>query len=448
MTVLHGWFGRSQGEEAPKESRGAFALLLSLGPISLFATLSAAFLKNGNLDLAIAAAAGIFLSFSFRGRGFCYSLLLLFLSAAFKHLFFLDAHFWQMGIEISMALGFGICALSAVELHARKETAEARIESQASALFNLEEEASRRVQEALEEKIALQNRLSDFQKELDDAQSELSTLRILNDVVRKSSLRQEEEDARDAEKERRIAELLQEIEELHRKEIPYEKAELLQALNAARVEREQTSLINETLVRMHATADRKAKELLVQNEQLQEQVEALLQTQGQQEETKLQLAHLQKEQIAMESEKLQWKQQLAEKDHMIALFQERICALSEAQALYFQLKKQFEEKNTVLHQTRQELFRTETALQAAQIEQKWEEVEFPFFESILAKEVVLLESENLSLENENAELAEIIGMLSKAPKATTPSRKKKKLSEGSTFWETSIIDRNATDSHR
>ena len=47
-----------------------------------------------------------------------------------------------------------------------------------------------------------------------------------------------------------------------------------------------------------------------------------------------------------------------------------------------------------------------------------------------------------------SDLAEIIGMLSKAPKATTPSRKKKKLSEGSTFWETSIIDRNATDSHR
>lgn len=419
MTVIHGWLSRFQGEL--QEEKADF---LALGPISLFATLCIALQKGGNFDLAIAGAAGIFLSLTLRMRGLFYSLVLLFLGAAVKHFLFLESHFWQIGIEASMALGLIICALSAELLYSKEAMIEAKIESRDSALRNLEEEAGRRGLEALEEKIALQSRLSDLQKELDEKERDLASLRILSDVVRKSCLKKEEEGAKIAEKERRIAELLQEIEVLSSQQPSLEalqNAQLLQELNHARVEKEQTCLINETLVRLHGAADRKAREMALQNEMLQERIEVLCKAQSERDELakaelqemRFQMDHLmQQGTAAAESERRQWKERLSEQDKMIALFQERISALTETQALYFQLKKQFEEKNRVLHETRQELFRAETALQAAQIDQRWEEVEFPLFESMLVSEVVLLEEEKRGLESENAELSQIIGMLS------------------------------------
>lgn len=425
MTVVSGWLGQ---KEAGEES----LFMLFAGPVSLFATLSLALQMGGNLDLAIAAAVGLILSFSLRMRGLFYSLALLGLGALAKHLFFLDAHLWQMGIETSMALGFVICTLSSEQLHAREGTALLKIESQKSALSRLVEEASQSEREAALEKAALQGRLDGLQREFDLLQEEISTLRILNDVVRKSSLKQEEGDARLVEKEKRIGELLREIEAIHLSRPSSEKEELLQELNAARVEREQTCLINETLVRLHAAADRKARELIARNELLEKQFLALSQTQSEKEE--LARAELQEARIelanlvdyrssALESERRQWREQLSEQDRTIALFQERIRALSETQSLYFQLKKQFEEKNRVLHETRQELFRAETALEAARIEEQWEEVEFPLFESMLASEVALLEEERRSLETENAELSQIIGLLSKQPKKASKKKK-------------------------
>lgn len=406
---------------------------LAAGPVSLLATLSLALQGGANYDLAVAAAAGLFLSFSLRMRGFFYSLALLTLGAIPKHLLFLDSHLWQMGVEVSLSIGYAICALSSELFHARESSLEARLESQGRAIGNFEEEASRSRQEALQEKIALQSRLAELQKELDEAEAEMASLRILNDVVRKSSLKKEEDTAKIAEKERRIAELLGEIEQLMESRptdaslLKEENERLLQELNAARVEREQTCLINETLARMHAAADRKAREQTRETERLQEQMEALLQSQSEREallhEARMKMT------AAVEIERREWSEQLSERDRTITLFQERIRALSETQALYFQLKKQFDEKNEVLHQTRQELFRAETALQAAQIDQKWEEVEFPLFESMLASEVALLEDEKRLLEGENRELSEIIGILSEPLKAAPiAAQKKSKLS--------------------
>ncbi len=432
MTAISGWWSRFRNADA----EGGEALpFLAAGPISLFLSLCAAIQREGNFDLAIASAVGIYLCFSLKRRGLFYSLAILFLGALAKHFFFLDSHLWQLGVECSVALGFVICSLSAEQLYSQEEAVEARMESQRSAICNLEEEASRKAEEALEEKMALQERLSELQKELDDAYSELSSLQILNDVIRKSSVKNEEAESRLAEKERRIGSLLQEIEALSQpSDGASESAALLEELNAARVEREQTSLINETLVRMHRAADRKARDLLAQNELLEDRIEALSQTQSEGEElikaelqeTRMQMANLiEQRTFAIESERRQWKEQISERDRTIALFQERIQALSETQALYFQLKKQFEEKNKVLHETRQALFRVETALQAAQIEQRWEEVEFPLFESMLASQVVILEEEKQTLASENAELSEIIGMLSK-PSKSPPAKAKKK----------------------
>jgi hypothetical protein len=425
---------------------------LAAGPVSLLVTLCLAMFHGGNLDLAIAVALGLVLSFSFALRGLLYSLSLLFLSALSKHLFFLDQHLWQMGIECSVAIGFMMCALASELVRYKEDALEAKLESQGRALGNLEEDAMRSREENLDEKIALQHRLEELQKEIDEIASESASLQILNDVLRKSALKKESAETEIADKEKRIAELLNEIEMQSSVSVPEAtdlqevNEKLLEELNMARVEREQTYLINETLVRMHSSASRKAKEQAEQYEQLSEQKDLLQQRLHELEayrgldvdamELELQQARLKiaevidQRSVAIEAERNQWTENLSERDRMIALFQERVCELSETQALYFQLKKQFEEKSAILHQTRKELFRTETALQAAQLEQKWEEMEFPLFETILSSEVTVLESEMLSLETENAELSAIIGLLSKPVKVVgTLAPKKRKTSK-------------------
>ncbi len=406
------------------------APFLTIGPVSLFTTLCLAMHYGSNLDLAIAVAIGMVLSFSLALRGLAYSLGLLFLSALSKHLFFLDQHFWQLGIECSVAIGFAICAIAAELLHAKEETLDAKLETQSRALSHLEEDVARIRDEGLDEKMVLQTRLAELQKEVDETDSEIASLQILNDVLRKSALKKESPELEIAEKDKRISELLHEIERQSNLTVPdvnflqEENAKLLEELNMARIEREQTYLINETLVRMHASSDRRSKgteALQEQHEQHLRQIETELQ------QSRLKIADLiDQRSVAVEEEKSQWAERLSERDRTIALFQERVCDLSETQALYFQLKKQFEEKTKILHQTRKELFRTETALQAVQREQKWEVMEFPLFETILSSQVTQLESEKLFLETENADLEEIIGLLSKPIKAVKKTKTAKK----------------------
>jgi len=338
--------------------------MLIAGPLFLLATLFIA--GPHRVDIAILSAIGMVLCFSLRRRALAYVLPLLAFSAFFHH-FFLDTHLWQFGIELSVALGFLISALSAEQLRAKEISFEEKLQTQAHTLSNLEEEANRSRQEAQDENVALQNRLSELQKELDEARTEMASLQILNDVIRKSSLKPEEA-SQLATYERRIAELLVEIQSLSLSPSAEENARLTQELNLARVEREQTYLINETLVRMHASADRKIKELQ---------------------------AHT------------------SEPSPDTAILQERLRALSETQSLYFQLKQQFEEKNEILHQTRKELFHTDTALQAAHLELRHKDFETPLSESLLLQEVTQLEEEKRRLECESAELLEIVTVLLK-----------------------------------
>ena len=432
---------RKSDYQAAEEELSPF---IAAGPVSLLATLCLAMHHGANLDLAVAAALGMVLTFSLAFRGLVYSLSLLFLTALSKHLFFLDQHFWQLGVECSVAIGFAMCAFAAELLRSKEETLNVRLESQSRAVSHLEEETVRLREEGLDEKIALQERLSMLQKEIDEVSSESSSLHILNDVLRKSALKKESAEDEIAEKERRIAELLHEIDEMSKKSLPDtpylqdENAKLLEELNMARMEREQTYLINETLMRMHSSSDRRVKEQTAQNEFLQERLQEIERSRSHEAEeleiemqqARLKIADLiEQRTIAVEAEKSRWTEQLSERDRTISLFQERVCDLSQTQALYFQLKKQFEEKNEILHQTRKELFRTETALQAAEMDQKWEEMEFPFFETMLTSEMMLLEKEKLFLETENAELSAIIGLLSKPPKA---SQKKSKMSKKKT----------------
>ena len=145
-------------------------------------------------------------------------------------------------------------------------------------------------------------------------------------MLRKTTARQIEERENQAnvvlDAERQIGLLQQEIDsarkDLHRLSrsdaLAQENTQLTKELNAARLEREQTHLINETLVRLHARESQKA----TQAESQLAQLAALPHIDAPSPE----MAHL----------------------------QEKLTSLLSIEVLYNQIRKQFDEKNQILHE--------------------------------------------------------------------------------------------------
>lgn len=90
--------------------------------------------------------------------------------------------------------------------------------------------------------------------------------------------------------------------------------------------------------------------------------------------------------------------------------------------LYQQLKKQFEEKSEVLHETRKSLFHTENTLLSLQLDNKLQELEQSQESTALILQLKRAETECLVLEEEIHELEQIVAALS-IPKKTTRSKK-------------------------
>ena len=82
------------------------------------------------------------------------------------------------------------------------------------------------------------------------------------------------------------------------------------------------------------------------------------------------------------------------------------------QPLYLELKKQFQEKSEALHESRQEFFRADTALQAMHIDRERMTEEPTVLEKTLTQDLDNVESERAALENENAQLTELVSIIS------------------------------------
>ena len=91
--------------------------------------------------------------------------------------------------------------------------------------------------------------------------------------------------------------------------------------------------------------------------------------------------------------------------------------------LFKQLKKQFDEKNQILHETRSNLFVTDTELQRLKIEK--EALELNPLPKEVERELETLSEHVLALEEENQELQELISVLTDTP--SDAAKRKKKL---------------------
>lgn len=506
------------------------------GPISLLFTLAIAVKTTIPFDLLFISAAGLFLSARWHMRGFCYSLVLLTVGAIAKHAFVVTDHLWQLGIEGSMACAFFIIAVAFEQGASFIESLHSQMQTRKAAVENLEDEIAKVQETAQGQQIVFQEKVATLQKELEDLQADHSSILILNEVLRKTTARHSNEaesmNAKNFELLRKVDALKAEYETLESQLIrlkntdamAIQNQQLMKELNAARYEKEQTHLINETLARLYARESLKAKdadaeaasmaiqldaarqeaervagpleeslaaakneivllkfefekanleanrareqllrlaEIQTERNFLRERlesameeiallqqkpkeivefkqdpllVEQLQQAEEQIQDLQKQMAHLQQnppfqEQLMRAEEKIGDLQKELDRikrepnlTEELAFAQERILKLSQIEPLFKQLKKQFEEKNQILHQVRSDLFKSDTELQRLRLEK--EAFDLNPVPKEVEKEVQDLSAQILALEEENQQLHELITVLSDSSGAA-PKQKKK-----------------------
>ena len=320
------------------------------------------------------AAPGFALATIFRMRGFAYALVLLGLGAFFNHGFVTHQHLWQIGLEASLACSLWIVALAQEHSAQLSHSLESQLEAQKATMRNLEEDLSKNREGTTTAQMAADVKITALQNRVEETEKEYSSLQILNEVLRKTAARHIEEkgelEKSSIDLQRKIGLMRDEIGRYEQKRP--DRDELMRELNAARIAREQTHLINETLAKLHA---QKCQEL----EQLRVQPQVVIPE-----------------------------------------------GPSPVELLYNQLRRQFEEKSAVLHQTRQELFYKETELEAMRIEREQRMVD-PLVGQ-MEQEVATLAAETAVLQDENKEMQELIStLLAQQPQPAARKKKVKKL---------------------
>ena len=488
---------RSFEEELP--------LVQLAGPLFVLCTVAVAAKYTGvfHYDLLIIGAIGLFLCAKWKIKGCVYALVLLALSTFFTHAMLFDGHAFQFGLEGSIAFAFLISGLGFEEGSLFLQSLSQKIGVKEQTIQHLEEEIGRQRDQTGNGLVLANNKIASLTKDLEELQSEMSALQVLNDVLRKTSAKTAEEKealvegARNGEQ--KIAQLVTEIEaqkkELARIQdestVAQQNKELFAEINEVRFKEEQTHLINETLVRLHAkeaqkSADLEAKAQLLAAEkekaieelsfarreaamnatqlnQLSTQLQSLKQTNNGLEQIQAERNFLRERLASAEAELKQKRERVTaleaecraiadkqnapgilssdealllrtEKEHLLKQIEELRGHLSnhaQTEALYQQLRAQFEEKNQVLHQTRAQLFHTDTAFQTIRQELESRNLESDPLAAIVREELTKLEDVNRELDAENQQLHEIVSHLMSQPKdpsilsAISPHIKKK-----------------------
>jgi hypothetical protein len=434
------------------EGDGTIASLWQiLGPIFVIAAYALA--PRDPLILGVGVL-GLLLSSRWQLRGFSYALALLGLAAIGEHAFLTNRHLWQLGLEGSYAIAFFITSLSSQQRTSTLQSLSGQLNARDASIRNLEEEALKTHESSTSLQIALQEKIDAIQKEIEGVQSELSSLLILNEVLRKTEAVHAREKASAFDElldtQRKMAYVQTELEESERmaarladgNALITENRELAVQLNGARFAKEQARLISETLAREHAKESLRATESTTRLLALQSQFSALKMEsdtlhahleQFSAERDRFHIAHQQLEEVQTERNflkerlvhaELELSQKTPVSTEEIAHLQQKIAALIRYESLYKQLKMQFEEKGTLLHQTRAELFHTDTKLQTYMLEKEQRELQHNPVSDEMSREIAALEEECASLEHENAELQSLITLLSEMP-LKTPSGEKK-----------------------
>lgn len=452
-----------------KEGSANSLLWQIAGPLFVLCTFA---LSPDHLSIFLIGVLGLFLCCRWQMTGFFSSLILLLLASLGEHYYFQKGHLWLLGIQGSYAIAFFITALNAEGHTHFVKNLFSQMEMRDASILNLEEEFSKSRETMSEALMRSQEKAESLQKLVEETSQEHSSLLVLNDVLRKTTARKLEENdllhTEFAALQNLLVSLQNEKDALQKELLFFKNSEklvlenqkLIDEINCARLEKEQTHGINETLAKLHAKENAKALEANAIAASLEEKVRSL------EEELSVKAkaafayeASLNEQKALWESTLSSLKTQIEEKEQNFlakqedwqkeresfaqeakapivdltqyvakaeaAILEERIKNLSKVEPLYRQLKAQFAEKNDLLHQTRSELFLADTERQVLKMELERLELSKNLIAPEIISEFSEMEEKIEALVQENEELQSLVTCLSASPSLEKPKRKKK-----------------------
>ncbi len=470
---------------------------LFLGPLFLLLSLSLA-VFTGNYELVPIVIVSLLMLWRFRVKGLYAALALLFVCAFWRHLSLPLGHFWHLGLESTVGIGFVISAMSMEEILQKMEGYKTNIKKH----VEFKQEMQLTLIEKEKENETNVSQIQDlYTQEKQEHEKVIQKRQSLQDLV--DAIRHTEDENREkkealileiSQKTQKLSSLKSEIQDLKinpgnstdQDNLKKKNSDLLQKLNEARVQKYQTHLINETLAKLLAKESKKVKmqdenlrlkglekegvyqelehtksevhtlcksleaasiELeKTRNEKTQdlERVQALTaecedfkkqltqsdlveNTQDQKDliaslkEKEDQLEKLTQEkgsvvQIQNECNHLQKK--LQEKEEILQNYEKRLDEIKQIEPTLFQLRKQFDEKSKILHETRAELFQSQSEVMSLKAKEENRKLWWnPEIDKIY-REAAEVEKELEQVRKENKELLQIISKLN--PKDPPP----------------------------
>lgn len=117
-------------------------------------------------------------------KGFFLSSFLLIVGSLVSHLFFSPPLFFKMMLDFSVLLSFFLLWQVEEERRGSQEELKTLLSSKESFIGHLEEEMRFQKEEELENKLTLQTKIEELQKNIEEVEKEKGALEILNDVLR------------------------------------------------------------------------------------------------------------------------------------------------------------------------------------------------------------------------------------------------------------------------
>lgn len=283
-------------EQDAKELTGDAAWSFLAGPVFLLCTLAiTSWLNPQELShWLMAATLGMVLSVFYRMRGCIYAICLLAAFSFWKNGWFFDQELLHLGLEGSFVCSFVIMALSTDQRKAFIQSLTEKSSAQELTIGHLEQNLSKLMQSSQDQQISFQEKIAIKQKELEEAQSELSSILVLNEVLRKTTAVQLKESQQRADslidRERKIAFLLSERSELQLQleklkndsQITLENEKLFEEINQVRCDYAQLELLHENLTESYSQkakvaeeAEKSLEEMTQEKELLRQQVVSL-----------------------------------------------------------------------------------------------------------------------------------------------------------------------------
>ncbi len=424
-----------------KKEEDALLFWAFLGPFFLLFTF--AFLGVAFPDLWAMTFLGLLLCWKLKRRGCFIALFALISLALYQHMR-IDHHLWRFAVELSLGLNLAITNFSLEHLFAQIASLGKHRANLLQNISFMEEEMRRADSFHLQQQKGLQETIALLQKDTREKTEKISSLELLMRTLKRALIEEKRERENvlisALEAERKAALLSYELEELKKEEkILKEKNPikgLIDDLNALRQKQYQAELLERT-----GAQKIEEKEGEIENDQKISKEKILLLEKSLQEMC-MKAGALEKLLQEKRKDGFQEESNLAQKEILehrtiIADLQKTIGAqnslsgkrledLRNLQSLYRQLQVQFKEKDTLLHQTRKELFAHSEKLQAIEKESALWAFEEKTSEKALIRDFIKIDEALLAVEEENRLLEEIVGSLSsQIACASLPAKKKR-----------------------